>query len=313
MKSRWAKKTSGISFMSIDKRTKPLEKNNLVPYHRFVTQFAQMRAGTRLREIRAQLMTKDGPRQIIFLHLPKTGGSTVRSYLEACIGSFRSRHAARIWEYDPNKPLTEEAIVEARKCRFVSGHFSWQAMKKVRKHPSAFTFTMLREPVERMKSLCLYMRNHPVNKIPRDMYDVFVAAAQQPLDVYLRSEDPRFHHIFNNFTVRAVSGDMSVPTDDAQWRVRLEQAKQNLADLDYVGFSRTLEAELQKILAQCNVPYVAPIRRQNETKYLIEKRRDGSDETHVFTDDVMRSVERLSVYDCELFVFAETLADRRRH
>ncbi|CAN0511851.1 unnamed protein product [Discosporangium mesarthrocarpum] len=144
------------------------------------------------------------------------------------------------------------------------------------------------------------------------MYEVFIAASKLPLEEYLRSEDPRFHHIFNNFMVRAMSGDMRVPDNDDDWEQLLDQAKDNLKQLDHIASLDTLEQDMQTILAQCNVPYIAPLRRQNETKHLIEKRRDRSDETQVFNEAVEEQVRWLTRYDCKLFEFAEGLRNHGR-
>jgi hypothetical protein len=94
-----------------------------------------------------------------FLHLPKTAGTSVRSFLkrffrpeEICPASFR----------DEFRALGRDKLAS---YRMFAGHLDWEDLDEV-KGPS-FTFTVLREPRERLLSYYFFQRAEAV-RMARD-------------------------------------------------------------------------------------------------------------------------------------------------
>lgn len=102
----------------------------------------------------SHLRAKGDARTLKFLHLHKTAGTSVRSFLERffrpeeiCPAGFRHQFQA----------LSSDQL---RRYRMFAGHLDWEELDQV-EGPS-FTFTVLREPRERLLSYYFFMRAEAV-------------------------------------------------------------------------------------------------------------------------------------------------------
>ena len=89
-------------------------------------------------------------RPIVFLHIPKTAGQTIHSALAKMVGQ---SHVSPV-------RVNEQAIDGAHYpegYRLYSGHLDWTDLAKVQGDP--FVFTVLRDPMERLASFFLYIRD----------------------------------------------------------------------------------------------------------------------------------------------------------
>lgn len=89
-----------------------------------------------------------------FLHLPKTGGTSVRSFLERffrpeeiCPAGFRHQFRA----------ISRDKLAS---YRMFAGHLDWEDLDQI--GGPSFTFTVLREPRERMLSYYFFLRAEAV-------------------------------------------------------------------------------------------------------------------------------------------------------
>jgi hypothetical protein len=103
----------------------------------------------------SHLRTAGGSRTIKFLHLPKTAGTSVWHFLaqfflqeEICPAGFRGEFQA----------LSDHQLAT---YRMFAGHLDWEDLDRV-EGPS-FTFTVLREPRERVLSYYFFMRARAVS------------------------------------------------------------------------------------------------------------------------------------------------------
>ncbi len=297
---------------SLNGRFSPLKKNNLVPYHRFVSQQLQLRLITRLRESASQFRTGTAPRQILFIHIPKTAGSTACTYIEACIGSYKSGRSARISELDLNNLPSEERYAAAHQARFTCGHFSWSLMENIAHQSDPYRFTVLRAPYERMRSYYFYMRHHPINKIPRGLLSVYARAEQEPAMFFSGDTDQRFHHVLNNYMTRALGGEsLRVPQSALEWSEVLDRAKANLERLDHVCFTHSFRSDFIEVLDAVDLPLVEPIRRQNVTAELVESDEEKALMERPFDAATDEAIEPLIEYDREVYDHARKLKDQK--
>lgn len=102
----------------------------------------------------SHLRAAGGARTLKFLHLHKTAGTSVRSFLERffrpeeiCPAGFRHQFQA----------LSSDQLAN---YRMFAGHLDWEELDQV-EGPS-FTFTVLREPRERLLSYYFFMRAEAV-------------------------------------------------------------------------------------------------------------------------------------------------------
>ena len=107
----------------------------------------------------------------LFVHVPKTAGSSLASDLAALVPPYRSIH---IDHADRSRPAPEryDTVTEAfiaqqatDPARFASGHVQFRHVRRITEAlPGTRLFTMLREPVSRLVSDYLYQRSsmHPL-------------------------------------------------------------------------------------------------------------------------------------------------------
>jgi hypothetical protein len=99
---------------------------------------------------------------IVFLHLPKTAGQTIHNALCRALGG------------DHVSPVRVHTQVPPGRSQFppghalYSGHLDWDGIDDV--PPGRFTFTVLRDPRERMASFYLYMRRDAAALAPGALF-----------------------------------------------------------------------------------------------------------------------------------------------
>lgn len=90
------------------------------------------------------------PPAIIFLHIPKTAGQSVHDYL---IRSFNEKEICPARE---NHQLCAYPLKIRKDFKLFSGHLDWSQVYGL--HADAFTFSILRDPVDRILSFYSYLR-----------------------------------------------------------------------------------------------------------------------------------------------------------
>jgi hypothetical protein len=120
----------------------------------------------------------------LFVHVPKTAGSSLASDLSGLTGAYRSIH---IDHEDRSRTAQERfddataAFVAAQgavPCRFASGHLQYRHVHRILGAlPGTRLFTLLREPVARLVSDYLYQRSpmHPLSAEVRARIPDFAA------------------------------------------------------------------------------------------------------------------------------------------
>ena len=90
-------------------------------------------------------------KKIIFLHIPKTAGQSVHHFFET---SFKKNE---IFPGRVNRQLAQYSIEEMNNYKIFSGHLDWDIMENLQ--GPKYTFTILRDPKERIFSFYFYTRN----------------------------------------------------------------------------------------------------------------------------------------------------------
>lgn len=100
--------------------------------------------------------SKTKPKNVLFDHLPKCGGSSLNLYLES---NFKEKHIFRIDGSNPYKSVDQFKsfnIKSKRKYRLIRGHLANQLIGII--DQSFLKITMLREPIDRIVSHYYYAK-----------------------------------------------------------------------------------------------------------------------------------------------------------
>lgn len=218
---------------------------------------------------------------LIFLHIPKTAGTTLNRIIE--------------WQYNPLSIFTMDpyrirATAERlqtlpeerrRKLRLVRGHLYYGVHEFL---PQGATYiTMLREPVKRFFSSYYFIQRRPLHPMHRKVTSERIGVAD-----FIRLTPRR-----QNLQCSMISG---IKNDGQSDKRMLETAKQNLAhSFSVVGLSERFEESLMLIAKTFNweVPYY-----ENRK---VSKTRPTFDPAEV---EMIQEHNRL---DLELYEFGKTL------
>ena len=201
--------------------------------------------------------TKDSPnlvdaerrsqaKPVLFLHIPKTGGSSFLTVLGNVFGERRVRRLRGTEEMAPahiDRILSDE--IQDIDC--LAGHFPIHAFAKCL--DTFRPFTILRDPVDRVMSLFRFLKRAPQNETERlELREGF------GFDDFIESRVPENYAQTRNSMCRMLCGDaeMSDPSAAAFWQPRDAGAlvDQALATLRGIDFGLVEEMQSTLALAQ---------------------------------------------------------------
>jgi hypothetical protein len=169
---------------------------------------------------------------VLFLHIPKTGGT---SFLTVLGNVFGDRRVRRLHVDDETAQAQIHRIVadDLQDIDCLAGHFPihWFARYLDAFHP----FTILRDPVDRVMSLFRFLKRAPQSEIERlELREGF------GFDDFIESRAQENYAQTRNLMCRALCGDweMSSPVTAAFWQPRdpgalLDQALGTLRSIDF--------------------------------------------------------------------------------
>lgn len=127
-------------------------------------------------------------RLVIFLHIPKTGGSTMRQILDRQYGPLH------ILNYSPK---TSPLAFRRPGISAVYGHFRYGLHQHSARKP--VYITILRDPLDRVLSTYYYIRSRPQNKM-------YHKVKNMSLMEFVTSTEPRIRGPLHNHQTRLISG-----------------------------------------------------------------------------------------------------------
>jgi hypothetical protein len=254
------------------------------------------------------------PPRLVFLHLPRTGGTAIQHRLESLLGE---EDIARI-ELPPDF-LAQ--LAELRSTRVVLGHFFYPVVRLL---GDAEVATVVREPVERSISTWEYLQwraTHPDHRL-------LVARQITRLEEFL--EDPELLvHVRDNQTrllgaeydVEAIVASMEAgevdlvearrlaaqaeeaPADAAM----LARAKGRLERMSLVGVTEELPDFVQRLERTLGLPGGPAPKPDNATPAATVALREEA-----YDESIRRRLAELNAFDAELHAFALGLRESRR-
>jgi hypothetical protein len=242
---------------------------------------------------------RQGPPLLVFVHIPKTAGTTLRTVLSMNHPGPRSRALGNVFKGGGG--LSRALIERLRRGRgpdlsgvqLVRGHFPLGIREYLPRYVSGERelrcFTFLREPAER--TLSHYFAIHDVGR----GYGLPPLAPEATLDDAIGGG-----YLHDNLHTRMLSGlpDPFGEVDDAM----LAHAKHNLRDgLAFFGLTERFDESL--VLAKQRLGLQ---RILYDSKSRVNTTRPRGDEV---TAELRRSSERWNHYDIELYRYAQELFD----
>jgi hypothetical protein len=252
-------------------------------------------------------------RRLVFLHIPKTGGTTLHHQLAR---GFAPEQICpdRFATLDRHSPAALAA------WRFFSGHFNFDQLRLV--PAPRFVVTVLREPAERILSTYVYWRRHTAAAVAERGLAGPAIARQRSLLDFLRSPEPVVRDAIDNTMARALAGAVGIG-EDGSWRMRegprsravseldlMHRATGNLLSVDVVGFAQDLAGAHARVARAFGLPAGGELPRLN-TRDDPHPDLVPAAEVEV-TREVRRELARLTTLDREIWRLARLHRRLRR-
>lgn len=155
-------------------------------------------------------MSKTTPR-LVFLHVPRTGGTTLHHHLAAHFAPHEicPERFSRLHQYSPD---------QLEKWRFFSGHFNSDEIRRI--PAPLFIVTILRNPIERLLSNYYFWKRHRSEAIEKRGLDGPRLIKGGSLADFLRSKQGVVLDSANNMIARKLAGQVHA-WPDGSWRARV--------------------------------------------------------------------------------------------
>jgi len=182
-------------------------------------------------------MAFEAPKKLVFLHIPKTAGSSVGQFFDA---QYLPTQICHIYNGNVKEQL-QSALAEDS-IRFIRGHFGlYKALLEQLPNPDIFVFTFLREPILRVISLYNHMQRMQSEGHKNRMQDV------HSLSDFLALKTD-----YNEQT-RYLSGIQNKALFLENPEQGFKNALQNLEQLNFIGLNEWMKEDFTKLCSMLGI------------------------------------------------------------
>lgn len=225
------------------------------------------------------------PPNTFFLHIPKTGGSTLRSILEPLFDQhwiFPDAYQMRRHNglYPPRiKDFIHQS--ELDRIRLTRGHFGWSQIHLFKERPQVIT--ILRDPVDRMASHLKHIFSLTSPSTDPAVFQEFLHAQANSL----------IEGRHRNAQCKVIGETDSQPIRGSE-AANLDRAISRLSEIDHLFFTNEL-GDISKQLSNAWGLKLPPIRRMNSSKSQL-----------TVPDNILAKIRKHNEYDIELYKAARS-------
>jgi hypothetical protein len=241
----------------------------------------------------------DTPPRIVFLHIMKTAGTSLRTRLEELLPG------EPFWRFEEKGRPGDATVADLAPHRCFMGHFNFADAWHV-PGPKRI-FTVLREPRARVLSLYHFLARHRAEVITEKQLRAAAIAREHSLLDFLRHPDAEVRASLQNHMTCVLAGDyrpIGANLYTTPWGGRrgaiggtalLRIALENLRRIDFVTSVERLEHDRPRLMAALGLPDTGPIAREN-TRELVNAVVEPRPETEV-TPEAQAELMRLTELD----------------
>lgn len=209
--------------------------------------------------------------ELIFLHLPKTGGSSILEALKFQYGSEHVRHFERDECLDLNKRGIKISEVLSPETKVIHGHIRYQEIKDIARRDKPKLVTFFRDPVARVISNYRWWQHSLIDKPDHPAY----SRRKDALELYIQEKTTQNKM---SYFLKGVS----------------------LGRFTFIGFLETFDEDLEhmgKLLEWTPSPHY------HEKNLKAEKAKKDTN----ISDAIINQIKRLNSKDIALFEKAKKL------
>jgi hypothetical protein len=250
-----------------------------------------------------------GRRTIVFIHLQKTGGTSLRVMLE------------RQFPADRRCPVLDDrlhllSVAELGQYDFFAGHFDQSSLRFIPRDDIK-TVALFREPRARLISLYRFLRSHPVGDEFADNYLIRLASESTAEEFFERPE-LRNDSTLNNHYLFALGSSFSwfnqhrALLSQGKLSQLLEDAKLQIRSLTAIGITEQFEKSVAMICESLELmpaPSIEEVHVTDKFPELDSRFRPVGAVT--MTPRLSDAIADLIAYDDELYGFAKREFERR--
>lgn len=231
-----------------------------------------------------------------FLHIPRTGGTTVDSVL---LRAFKDNEVIRVYSKNEYALHREHTLSELENIKLITGHLLLESVSppKIYGIPVR-AFTFLREPVARLYSEYSFLRTWKENHLFKYLNENKITFSE-----YLMSKESFLFYRGKNFMTRCLSGESF--GDEACPHAALEKAKKNLENsFEFFGIQERFLESMLLLGDKIGIQDLLHLRRN-----AIKANKFGSK----ISLEEKKLALSLNEADSKLYAYAFDLFERRIH
>ncbi|MCG6858252.1 MAG: sulfotransferase family 2 domain-containing protein [Salaquimonas sp.] len=232
-------------------------------------------------------LTDEAKHPVIFLHLQKTGGTTVEHLLRSW---FRDRNFA-------SRDRTGKIAVDVLRGSdmILSGHFLASELPPIA--DDAIVTTVLREPVERLLSHCYFLKSYTEDHLAGFGDSFLLEVKRTPLAELVASEV--FAHRFGDFYVRKL--DPKYQWEQPRSLASPQRALRFLERCNVIGITNRLDDYIHRLMRKLQVPEEAEIPRLNARSDIARLEGFEAVERESLDEHTIETIEALLARDRKLY------------